>query len=230
MFIASFAAGPWQTNCYVVASSGDGGQCVVIDPGVGAAEGVHSLLSDHDLTLAGVVATHGHIDHVYAVSELCAEYQVPVWIHEADRHLLTEPLAGVGPMAKDILMQLHGSTTLDEPADVRELVDGETLDLAGMAMKLTLAPGHTQGCVLLETPYATEGSDVDRLVFTGDVLFQGSIGRTDLPGGDHDQMLESLRTKVLPIADTAALLPGHGGQTSMARERATNPYLQKDML
>ncbi|GAB3704846.1 MBL fold metallo-hydrolase [Mariniluteicoccus flavus] len=228
MLIASFPAGPWQTNCYVVAPR-PGGECVIIDPGVGATEGVVAICDEQGLTPVGVVATHGHIDHVYAASRLCGRYDVPIWIHEADRHLLTDPLAGVRPMAKDLLLQLHGSTSLDEPADVRELVDAGALSLAGLDFDLVLAPGHTQGSVLLTTPYvAAEG--IDRLVFTGDVLFAGSIGRTDLPGGDHDQMLETLRTRVLPIPDTAALLPGHGGQTTMARERATNPYLQKESL
>lgn len=228
MLIASFAAGPWQTNCYVVAPAGAGGECLVLDPGVGAADGVRALLAQHHLTCAGIVATHGHIDHVYAVAGLCGELGVPVWIHEADRHLLTDPLAGVGPMARDLLLQLHGSTTLDEPADVRVLVDGGTLSLAGVELDVTLAPGHTQGSVLLGAAYAAEG--IDRIVFSGDVLFAGSIGRTDLPGGDHDEMLETLRTKVLPIPDGTAVLPGHGAQTTMARERATNPYLRKDVL
>lgn len=225
MFIASFPAGPWQTNCYVVAPS-DGAECIVIDPGVGATEGVQSLVAEHRLTPVGVVATHGHLDHVYAAHRLCAAYDVPIWVHEADRHLLTDPLAGIGPMARDLLLQLHGSTTLPEPGDVRELVDGDTLRLAGLDLGLTLAPGHTQGCTLLELAYPDAPGGIDRVVFTGDVLFAGSIGRTDLPGGHHEQMLDSLRTRVLPIADTAALLPGHGGQTTMARERATNPYLQ----
>lgn len=224
MLIASFPAGPWQTNCYVVAPEA-GGECVIIDPGVGAADRVVSVCQEHDLTPVGVVATHGHIDHVYAAHQLCAHYGIPTWIHEADRHLLTTPLAGLGPVGRDLLLQLHGSTTLDEPDDVRPLVDGQRLQVAGLDLALTLAPGHTQGCMLLEAAYADAPGELDRLVFTGDVLFAGSIGRTDLPGGDHEQMLASLRTRVLPIADTAALLPGHGGQTTMARERATNPYL-----
>lgn len=223
VFIASFPAGPWQTNCYVVAPA-ETGECVIVDPGVGAAEPALQLCAERGLTPVGVLATHGHIDHVYAVKEICDAHRIPVWINEADRHLLTRPLEGVGPMARDILMSLRGSTTLDEPADVRELADGATLSLAGLDFALTVAPGHTQGSVLLETAY--DGDGIDRIVFTGDVVFAGSVGRTDLPGGDHEQFLTTLRERVLPIADTAVLLPGHGPQTSMAHERATNPYLK----
>lgn len=223
MFIASFPAGPWQTNCYVIAPDG-GRECVIVDPGVGAAAGVREVLAEHDLTPVGVIATHGHIDHVYDVAELTHELKVPVWIHPADEHLLTDPVAGTGPMGRQLMLQLRGELSLDAPAEVHELVDGATLSLAGLDFALTHAPGHTAGCVLLETAYAATG--IDRVIFTGDVLFAGSIGRTDLPGGDHDVMMETLRTRILPLADTAALLPGHGGQTTMARERATNPYLQ----
>lgn len=226
MLIASFPAGPWQTNCYLLARDA-ATECVIIDPGVGAAETVRQVVAEHGLTPVGIIATHGHIDHIYAAEELSRDFGVPVWIHPADRHLLTEPLAGVGPMAADLLMQLHGSTTLTEPADVRELADGEHLELAGIDFALSLAPGHTQGSVLLHTPYrAPEGeTGPGSIVFTGDVLFAGSIGRTDLPGGDHQQLLASLRDKVLTLPDDAAVLPGHGPQTTIARERATNPFL-----
>lgn len=230
VFIASFAAGPWQTNCYIVAPA-DGGECVIIDPGVGAEEGIAGLVTEHKLNPVGVVATHGHIDHVYAAEHVSREFGVPVWVHESDRHLLTDPLAGIGQEAKPLLLQLTGSTTMTEPADVRALIDGETLSLAGIEFALSVAPGHTPGSVLLEMPYRVgPNPQIDRIVFSGDVVFAGSIGRTDFPGGSMEQMRESLRTKVLPLPDTTALLPGHGPQTSMARERITNPYLQGDLL
>lgn len=225
MLITTFPAGPWQTNCYVL-SREESGACVIIDPGVGAFEALVDLCLERSLEPQGIIATHGHVDHVYSVADVCRNFGVPLWIHPDDAHLLTDPLKGVGPMARDILMQLRGSTTLEAPDDVRWLADGGSVEVAGIDFALAHAPGHTQGCVLLETPFEREGVAVDRLVFTGDVVFAGSIGRTDLPGADHGQMLESLRTKVLPIADSAVLLPGHGPQTSMAHERATNPYLK----
>lgn len=253
VFIASFPAGPWQTNCYLVsavdaldqdqttgdapAADGSPRECVIIDPGVEAAELVEKVLTEQRLTPVAVVATHGHLDHIYAAEELCRRHDIGLWIHPDDRHLLTDPLAGIGPAAAPLLEQLHGSTTLTEPERVDDLADGQQLTLAGITFTVIAAPGHTAGCVMLQTPYPVGGraaggeqGDVDRIVFTGDVLFAGSIGRTDLPGGDHQVMLESLRSKVLPLADTAVLLPGHGPQTSMAAERASNPYLQGDQL
>lgn len=246
MFIASFAAGPWQTNCYLVSTvqplgetDGSGTdtprECVIIDPGVEAAELVEKVLAEQRLTPVAIIATHGHLDHIHAAEELCRRHGIALWIHPADRHLLTDPLAGIGQAAAPLLQQLNGSTTLTAPDRVEELSDGQQLTLAGITFTVITAPGHTAGCVMLQTPYPIGGAaeapeGIDRVVFTGDVLFAGSIGRTDLPGGDHEAMLESLRTKVLPLVDTAVLLPGHGPQTSMAAERATNPYLQGDQL
>ncbi len=108
------------------------------------------------------------------------------------------------------------------------------LEIAGIRLDALHAPGHTEGSVMYRSDYPSAarggGGEIDQLVFSGDVLFAGSIGRTDLPGGDHAAMLRSLRTKVLPLPDTTAVLPGHGPQTTMARERATNPYLRPDQL
>lgn len=250
MFIASFPAGPWQTNCYLVSTvdplEGDQSasdapsadapprECVIIDPGVEATDLVAKVLSEQQLTPVAVVATHGHLDHIYSAEELCRRHGIALWIHPADRHLLTDPLAGIGPAAAPLLEQLHGSTTLTEPERIENLTDGQQLTLAGITFTVIAAPGHTPGCVMLQTSYPIGSeraeSGVDQIVFTGDVLFAGSIGRTDLPGGDHQVMLKSLRSKVLPLADTAVLLPGHGPQTSMAAERAGNPYLQGDQL
>ncbi len=111
-----------------------------------------------------------------------------------------------------------------QPDDVKELGDGATLELAGVEFLVDHTPGHTRGSVTFRTPYA-DSADVSEVMFSGDLLFAGSIGRTDLPGGDHPTMLRSLATKVLPLADDVVVLPGHGEQTSIGRERATNPYL-----
>src|SRR3712207_3149932 len=106
-----------------------------------------------------------------------------------------------------------------------ELGDGEELELAGLRVTVDHAPGHTPGSVTFRTPYAHSSADVSEVMFSGDLLFAGSIGRTDLPGGDHGQMLRSLADKVLALPDDVVVLPGHGEQTSIGRERATNPYL-----
>ena len=222
--ISTFPAGPWQANCYVVAEDA-GGPCVVIDPGVDALGGVRRLLHEHDLTIAGVVATHGHIDHIASAGALADEAGVPVLIHPDDEHLLTDPLAGIGAEAAPLLEQLLGRTMLDAPRAVEHLTDRDTVHLAGLGFGVDLAPGHTQGCCLLSLQ--TEDGLV---VFTGDVVFAGSIGRMDLPGGDEAAMKESLRNRVLTLPEQAYLLPGHGPATDMAHELARNPYLQPSYL
>lgn len=111
-----------------------------------------------------------------------------------------------------------------EPDDVRELADTQLLNLAGLEITVDHTPGHTQGSVSFRAPYGL--NDISQLMFTGDLLFAGSIGRTDLPGGDHRMMLDSLRDKILPLADDIVILPGHGEQSSIGRERGYNPYLQ----
>ncbi len=226
MFLASFPAGPWQANCYLAASSA-GSECVVIDPGVDAYDGVRAAVTEHGLTPVGVLLTHGHIDHVASATRVAQEWGVPAWIHAADRELLTDPVAGLGPAPADLLAQVLGHVQLTEPADLRFFEPG--LAVAGLTFEVLHAPGHRPGCVMLST--ALTGHDqLDAVVFSGDVLFAGSIGRTDLPGGDHAVMLDTLRGQVLDLPDSAAILPGHGQQTVMARERATNPYLQADYL
>ena len=120
-------------------------------------------------------------------------------------------------------MLLGGNYSWAEPDDVRELADLQELELAGVTFVVDHTPGHTRGSVTFRTPY--DEQDISELMFSGDLLFAGSIGRTDLPGGDHPTMLRSLATKVLPLADDVVVLPGHGDQTSIGRERATNPFL-----
>lgn len=220
MFIAGFPAGSWGTNCYVVATE-PGAECVVVDPGQNAAAGVDELIREHKLKPVAVLLTHGHIDHMWSVTPVAGTYDATAWIHPADRHLLTDPMAGISRESAQML--LGGKYEFIEPDDVRELADGNVLEIAGLEITVDHAPGHTQGSVAFRTPYGAQ--DISEVMFSGDLLFAGSIGRTDLPGGDHAQMLTSLRDKVLPLADDIVVLPGHGEQTSIGRERATNPYL-----
>ena len=221
MLIAGFPAGPWGTNCYV-AATGPGAECVVIDPGKDAAAGVAEVVREHRLKPVAVLVTHGHVDHMWCVAPVAGTYDATAWIHPSDRHLLSDPMAGMSPETSRML--LGGAYDWAEPDDVRELGDGQELELAGLRFAIDHTPGHTQGSVTFRTPYAR--ADVSEVMFSGDLLFAGSIGRTDLPGGDHPTMLQSLKSKVLPLADDIVVLPGHGEQTSIGRERATNPYLQ----
>jgi glyoxylase-like metal-dependent hydrolase (beta-lactamase superfamily II) len=221
VLIAGFPAGPWGTNCYV-AATGPGSECVVIDPGKDAADGVAEVVREHRLKPVAVLVTHGHIDHMWCVAPVAGTYDATAWIHPRDRHLLSDPMAGV---SSDTIAMLGGDHHWAEPDDVRELADGQDVELAGLRFVVDHTPGHTQGSVAFRTPYP-DHDDVSELMFSGDLLFAGSIGRTDLPGGDHAAMLRSLATKVLPLADDIVVLPGHGDQTSIGRERATNPFLQ----
>lgn len=215
MLITGFPAGMFQTNCYLVAAE-QGGQAVIIDPGQDAAERVKQLLTEYDVEPAAVLLTHGHLDHTWTAADLCDEFGIPAYIHAADRPMLADPGKGLGHALGAII----GALTFREPDKVIEFVDGEDVEIAGLRFSVDLAPGHTQGSVLL-------GIDIDGVpvCFSGDVLFAGSIGRTDLPGGNHEQLLESIRTKLLPLPDQTQVLPGHGPQTSIAQERATNPFL-----
>ncbi len=220
MLIAGFPAGPWGTNCYVVAT-GPGSECVVVDPGKDAAEGVAEVVREHRLKPVSILVTHGHIDHMWCVAPVAGSYDATAWIHPDDRHLLTDPMAGISPETAGML--LGGSYEFAEPDHVAELADRQTVELAGLELVVDHTPGHTPGSVTFRTPYGDQ--DVSELMFSGDLLFAGSIGRTDLPGGDHPTMLRSLRDRVLPLADDVVVLPGHGEQTSIGRERATNPFL-----
>ena len=220
MFIAGFPAGPWGTNCYVLATA-PGAECVVIDPGKGALTGVEQVVREHRLKPVSVLVTHGHVDHMWCVAPVAGSYDATAWIHPADRHLLTDPMAG---MSQETAAMLLGEDhRWAEPDDVRELTDLQELELAGLRFVVDHTPGHTQGSVTFRTPY--DESDFSELMFCGDLLFAGSIGRTDLPGGDHPTMLRSLTEKVLPLADDVVVLPGHGEQTPIGHERATNRCL-----
>jgi hydroxyacylglutathione hydrolase len=229
VLIASFPAGPWQTNCYVLAT-GPGAECVIIDPGMEAASGVREVVQEHRLKPVAALLTHGHLDHMYSVTPLCSSYDATCWIHPDDRALLADPLRAMSTDTAAMLQQLTGSRqSFVEPDDVRELVDGARVEVAGLTFSCLHAPGHTPGSTMFRTGYGDDPA-VDSLVLSGDVLFAGSVGRTDLPGGSAEDMRHSLLTKVLPLPDSAVVLPGHGQQTSMARERATNPYLREQDL
>ncbi len=231
MLIAGFPAGSFGANCYVVAP-GPHERCVVIDPGEDAARPLEDLLREHDLKPAAVILTHGHLDHMWSVTPVCGAHDIPAYIHPDDRYMLADPLKGVSPQ----LAAMVGDVTFTEPSDVRELKDGAQLDFAGALgfdLVVSHAPGHTRGSVTFRLPGGAKGAanssseDADPdVLFSGDLLFAGSIGRTDLPGGDPQAMFESLARVVLPLPDDTLVLSGHGPQTTIGRERASNPFLR----
>ncbi|GAB3944118.1 MBL fold metallo-hydrolase [Corynebacterium tapiri] len=210
MQLFGFAAGPFRTNCYLVVDEASHA-AIVIDPGMHAADTVNETLNQHQLSLVAVVLTHGHIDHTRDAACLAKDHGCPVYIHPDD-----EPMLHQGIGMSDKTRQLFASDSMDYPHDVRYLHDGERVEWAGIAFDVAHAPGHSPGSVLLIG---------DKIVFAGDVLFKGAIGRTDLPGSDPMVMEQTLRTVVLPLNDALAVAPGHGPTTSMRAERRTNPFL-----
>jgi hydroxyacylglutathione hydrolase len=207
VLVTGFPAGGFAANCYVVAPA-PSAECVIIDPGQDAEPGIEEILTRHRLKPIAVLLTHGHIDHVWSVAPVCGAKNVPAYIHPDDRELLTDPAKGIG-------QQIAPGLTFTEPDDVRELSDGTLITLAGLEFTVSHTPGHTQGSVTFR------GQET---LFSGDLLFAGSIGRTDLPGGDDGQMRDSL-AKTMLLADETIVLPGHGPRTTIGRERASNPFL-----
>ncbi|MBR7827192.1 MBL fold metallo-hydrolase [Actinospica sp. MGRD01-02] len=224
MLIAGFPAGSFGTNCYVIAPAA-GERCVVVDPGQDAADGVAEILREHRLRPAAVVLTHGHLDHMWSVLPVCGAHDVPAYIHPADRFMLADPLRGVSPQFAALV---GPDVTFAEPDEVRELADGAPLGLGGVLgfdLVVDHAPGHTKGSVTFTLPRLDDAGDPD-VMFSGDLLFAGSIGRSDLPGGDPAELNDSLKRVVLPRPDDTLVLPGHGGSTTIGRERASNPFLR----
>ena len=223
MLVRGFPAGSFGTNCYVVAP-GEGTECVVIDPGQDATRGVEDLLREHRLKPVAVLLTHGHIDHMWSVVPVCGAHGVPAYVHPDDRDLLSDPAKG---LSLAVGQQLFGGLTFSEPDEVVELPAAGPLELAGMRFQVDLAPGHTPGSIVFRTPGEEVGGEpAEPVLFAGDLLFAGSIGRTDLPGGDWGQMQRSLAEVVLTLPDETVVLPGHGSTTTIGRERSTNPFLQ----
>lgn len=222
MLVVGFPAGPWGTNCWVLAT-GAGQECVVVDPGKDAAPGIDEAVREHGLKPVAVLLTHGHIDHVWSVVPVCGARGIPAYVHPDDRGMLVDPMAGISGQTRDMLASMSGgSLPSAEPDDLRLLSDGLELELAGLRLTVDHAPGHTRGSVMFRR---AAGDELPPVLLSGDVLFEGSIGRTDLPGGDHATMLTSLATKVLTLDDETVVLPGHGGTTTIGRERVANPYL-----
>lgn len=224
MLVVTVPAAAFGTNCYVLAPAA-GEECLVVDPGIGVLDGIDDALRRHRVRPAAVLLTHGHADHVYSVTPVCGARDLPAYLHDADRYRLVDPLAMLDPMLIAMLEQQFGQkATWEEPTDVRALTDGAVLPLAGLQVRVDHAPGHTEGSVLFRLPVdRSEGAET---CMSGDVLFAGSIGRTDLPGGDHRAMLRSLATKILTLRDDTVVLPGHGPATTIGVERVSNPYLR----
>jgi hydroxyacylglutathione hydrolase len=202
--------GAFETNCYVVRKDESATECLVIDTGLDGGDLV-AFLEEHQLAPVAVVLTHGHADHIVGLAALRQRYPgIKVFIHELDAPLLTDPDANLSGLA--------GMMFVSEPADVL-VRDGDVIEEAGIRLKVLHTPGHTPGGICL---YA----EPEALVFGGDTLFADSVGRTDFPGGDMDQLIESIRTKLFALPDKTAVYPGHGMRTTIGREKRVNPYVR----
>jgi hydroxyacylglutathione hydrolase len=236
VLVTGFPSGAFAANCYVAAPA-QGEECVIIDPGQDAQRGIEELIARYRLKPIAVLLTHGHLDHVWSVGPVCGARGIPAYIHPDDRAMLADPAKGLPLMMTQQLF--GGKLSFTEPDDVRELADDETFTLAGLQFRVSHAPGHTEGSVtfrsqgprgaraVISAAGGGAGGPVDDsldALFSGDLLFAGSIGRTDLPGGDDRKMMASL-AKTMTLPDDVVVLPGHGPATTIGAERAANPFV-----
>jgi len=215
----------FETNCWILAP-GSGQECIIVDPGMARPNLVNEIeqkVSDLKLKPVAVFITHGHLDHTFSVLPLTKQIPMRTFVTGADRFLLTDPMGALdrGGVSEQFL-SAFGAEKFKEPDEIVELEDFSTFEVAGMQITSIFAPGHTKGSVIFTV-------DNQQLI-SGDVLFAGSIGRTDLPTGSATQMRKTLRDRILTLPDGLNVLPGHGGQTTIGTERVRNPYLQADFL
>ena len=225
MLIDRVIAPYFETNCWILAL-GTGQECIIVDPGMAKPNLVKEIeekISDLNLKPVALLITHGHLDHTFSVLPLTKQVPMRTFITGADRVLLTDPMGALdrGGISEQFL-KAFGMEKFKEPDEVVELEDFLTFEVAGMQITSIFAPGHTKGSVIFTVD--------DQQLISGDVLFAGSIGRTDLPTGSANEMRKTLRDRILTLPDGLNVLPGHGGQTTIGTERVRNPYLQDDFL
>jgi glyoxylase-like metal-dependent hydrolase (beta-lactamase superfamily II) len=196
-----FSVGPLETNCYAVWDPSTADACL-IDPG-GDSERIRGFLEDNGLDLKFIINTHGHGDHIAANSD----FRVPIYIHEMDRDFLLDPSKN---LSEAFLFPFVS------PGASRVLKDGDKINLGTLTMEVMHTPGHTPGSISIA---------LDDVVFTGDTLFAGGIGRTDFEYGSEDDIFKSIRQKLLPLADDIVIYPGHGPESTIGEERENNPFI-----
>lgn len=216
MLIRVHPAPMYATNCWILAAE-KGSECIIVDPGMPdiSAE-IEMIVQDEGLKPVAVLLTHGHLDHTFSVIPLADGYGIPAYIHSEDRRALLHPEIVHG---EEFIASFLSGRTLNEPNQVLELKNNQKFEAVGLNITAIHAPGHTAGSLMFTVN--------DECLISGDVLFAGSIGRTDLPSGSHEAMQRTLMTKILPLGDHLRVLPGHGPDTTIEYERRTNPYLKQ---
>ncbi|MBW3630683.1 MAG: MBL fold metallo-hydrolase [Gemmatimonadetes bacterium] len=205
MIVRGFTGGPFAENAYLVSCVGSG-KAIVIDPGATIGE-LLSVAEESSLDVIAIVLTHAHIDHIDGAAEAKRRTGAPISLHPADEQLYhAAPLQG----------QWFGVQVEPPPPLDGHLADGDRIAFGGCELEVRFTPGHAPGHVVL----VGEG-----MALVGDCVFNGSIGRTDLPGGDLETLMKSIRQQILTLPDETVLYPGHGPETTVGHERATNPYL-----
>ena len=206
MILDTLPTGPLEVNCYIIGCE-ETRKAAVIDPG-GNVEQILQRLQHHQLALAMIINTHGHFDHIGGNRALLAATAAELFIHQDDRQLLDyaeEHAAAYG-------LQVETS-----PPPTRELIDGEILSVGELSLQVIHTPGHSPGGICLY---------VNDCLLVGDTLFAGSIGRTDLPGGDHQLLISGIKEKLLPLPEETRVCPGHGPMTTIGDEKQHNPFLR----
>ena len=209
MKINRLVLGEYENNCYIARSSDSAAECLIIDTGLDV-QPLLKFLERGSLTPVAVIITHGHIDHIAGVEALRKKFpSILVYIHKLDAEMLTDAAANLSIMAGASLTAGKADCLVDE---------GDIIEKAGVKLRVIHTPGHTPGGICFY-------SEKDGVIFVGDTLFAGSIGRTDFPNGDMKQLIEGIKHKLLTLPADTIVYPGHGPETAIGREKAENPFL-----
>ena len=214
----------YQTNCWVIAPSA-GSECILVDPGIAIPSlkpAIDDVLNRHSLRVGGVIITHGHLDHTFSlISKIDDFVGIDCYVHESDRDLLSFPERAMGPQSQTLVAELKSASLItegfQEPDSTYAIKDGERINLGEMSAVFHHAPGHTPGSILVTIN--------EEILVSGDVLFKGSIGRTDLPRGSLSDMERTLREKIATQPTDLRVLTGHGDETTIGEELRSNRYL-----
>ena len=209
MKIEHLILGSYETNCYILRESETAKDCLIIDTGLEAAALIEFLQSQ-ELNPVSAVFTHGHADHITGIPLLRENYpEIKIYIHKLDGKMLTRATSNLSVLAGRIFRTKPADFLIEEP---------DVIEAAGIKLQVLYTPGHTQGGICL---YSKD----EQVVFSGDALFAGSVGRTDMPGGNMTQLIEGIKEKLLPLPEETVVYPGHGPVTTIGQEKVGNPFL-----